>query len=76
MPLASFSPKSSHIQKVDYDQATQQLFITFANGARYRYDKFPAEAFRNFEKYPSAGKFHAQVVKRYRSTPLDKEEKT
>lgn len=72
----SFEPKSSHLSRVEYDPEAKHLFVTFLNGASYRYDGFPREAYDNFAKYRSAGEFHARVVKRYKTVRLDTPKKS
>lgn len=67
----SFEPKSSHIRRVEYDAAKKELFVRFSNGSLYRYDNVPHEAFDNFERFRSAGEFHATVIKRYKTTQVE-----
>lgn len=62
----TFAPKSSHIQNVEYDPASQIISVQFANGKTYTHGGFPADAAAAFQKFPSAGSYYHRFVKKYK----------
>lgn len=55
---------SSTVAQISYDEESKVLHITFKTGTRYRALRVPGEAWANFKKDVSKGKFWHQVIKR------------
>ena len=53
---------SSHIEKAAYETDTQDLTVTFKDGAEYVYRNVPQSVFDGLKKSRSAGEyFHRQI---------------
>jgi lysyl-tRNA synthetase class 2 len=66
MGVQTFSPASSNIEDVEYDDSTDTLTVTFTGGDMYDYMNVPAAVYRAFASAPSAGQFfHRQIKGRY-----------
>lgn len=58
---------STHLSEADYDEATRELTITFADGATYTYDEVPEEVAIGLGNTISVGKyFRENIRERYR----------
>jgi hypothetical protein len=56
-------PKSSAVQQIDYDEATNTLDVTFASGQRYQYKDVPRERYRAIGNAESVGRYLAEHIK-------------
>lgn len=66
MASYSYAPASSNIERVDFDDSTDTLTITFQGGAEYDYINVPVSVYRQMQASPSAGQFfHRQIKGRY-----------
>lgn len=66
MAETSWSPSSSHIAQVTFDDATDTLTIEFVDGNQYDYMNVPASVSRDFRNASSAGQFfNRQIKSRY-----------
>lgn len=63
MATFSFTPQSSNIERVDFDDSTDTLSITFQGGDEYDYMNVPASLYRQFQAAPSAGSFFFRQIK-------------
>lgn len=54
---------SSHILSAEYDDNTQEMFIEFDNGSRYRYSNVDSVVFTAFMDSPSKGNYLHKVIK-------------
>lgn len=54
---------SSMIDRIDYDEASKILTVTFRENGKYLYYDVPAAVFDAFSKAPSAGSFFNAHVK-------------
>lgn len=61
-----YEPKSSHMKRAEYDPEARTLSVTFLTDKTYTHINVPRETFENFQKFPSAGKFYHQVIKKFR----------
>ena len=58
---------SAVIRRIDYDEASRELRVTFTSGDLYAYDEVPPEAYEAFRGAFSKGRhFAAHVRDRYR----------
>ncbi len=58
--------KSSNLQKASYNTETEDLNVTFNNGAIYEYNKVPQNVFTKFRLAESQGKFfNENIGKKY-----------
>lgn len=55
-------PESSHVKGVAYDDETQQLAVSFANGS-YVYENVIPQVANGFSQAPSAGKYFDQNIR-------------
>ena len=55
--------KSSNLQKVGYDPASQKLVVQFRNGAFYEYKNVPSETYDSMMRAPSVGKYFSEFVR-------------
>ena len=56
----------SVIARIDYDEETCELDITFTTQKKYRYFDVPSEVYYDFLEAPSQGEFfNAQIRDRY-----------
>ena len=61
--------KSSNVDSVGYDAATQTLAVKFKSGGVYHYAGVPADIHTNLHKAESVGKYiGAQVVRKFKHT--------
>lgn len=66
MAILTFSPASSNVETVEFDDSTDTLTVTFQGGDSYEYMNVPASVYRAFQAAPSAGAFvHRQLKGRY-----------
>ena len=66
MAVLSFTPASTNVEKVSFDDATDTLTVEFSGGESYDYLNVPASVYRQFQAAPSAGAFvHRQLKGRY-----------
>ena len=66
MAELSFSPASSNVESVSFDDSTDTLTVVFQGGVSYEYLNVPASVYRAFQAAPSAGQFvHRQLKGRY-----------
>lgn len=66
MTIQSFTPASSNVEEVTFDDQTDTLTVTFQGGEKYDYMNVPASVYRAFQAAPSAGSFvHRQLKGRY-----------
>ena len=63
LPMPSFSPRSTNIASVDYDEERRVLLVEFSDGGAYEYDNVPRELYEQFSRAPSAGRFFQQAVR-------------
>ena len=64
--MRQFTPASSNIAGVSYDDETKALTVDFLDGSRYQYSRVPPEVYDAFERAPSAGSFlYRQIRDRY-----------
>jgi hypothetical protein len=57
---------SSAIQRIDYDAAARELFVTFAGGNAYKYYRVPRSVYESFLHSDSKGLFfNAYIRDRY-----------
>lgn len=64
------SVKSSMISWAEYDEAKQELEITFTNGSVHAYFRVPKGVYDQFLKAPSQGKFfNANIKQAYHTSP-------
>lgn len=56
---------SSAINKIDYDDKTELLKVTFNSGGTYDYPKVPKILIDNWKNAPSKGKFFHKYIKQY-----------
>lgn len=63
--MASFSwrPPSSHVEQVDFDDSTDTLSVTFADGHTWDYMNVPAAVARDFQNASSAGQYLNRHIK-------------
>lgn len=59
----SFTPISSLIKSVQWDDDSEQMLVTFNSGAEFVYKDVPYHIYKNFEGATSAGKYFAQNIK-------------
>lgn len=69
--MLTYEPNSSHMKLAQYDPEAKTLAVTFLTGKTYTHKNVSRETFENLQKFPSAGKFYHQVIKKY---PLFKPE--
>jgi len=55
--------KSSNLQSVGYDKATQTLEIAFHSGSVYAYQKVLEPIYKQLMRAPSLGTFFSKVIK-------------
>lgn len=66
MTVLSFTPSSTNVDKVSFDDATDTLTVEFSSGESYDFLNVPASVYRQFMSAPSAGSFvHRQLKGRY-----------
>ena len=66
MAELSFSPASSNVESVSFDDSTDTLTVVFQGGVSYEYLNCPASVYRAFQAAPSAGAFvHRHLKGRY-----------
>jgi hypothetical protein len=56
MTLLKFTPKSTMVKSVEYNQEEKNLFATFKNGAQYKYEDVSLELYNQFKAHESTGK--------------------
>lgn len=56
---------ASRIARYGYRDSESILFVEFKDGAKYEYDKVPAEIFEEMQKAESVGSFLHNRVKGY-----------
>lgn len=66
----TFTPQS-HVRAVEYNPTTQDLTITFHNGARYLHSGVPQAVVDKFKAAPSTGTAYHAMIKKYPMTKLD-----
>lgn len=54
---------SSNINGIAYKEASQELFVEFKGGSRYRYDGVDQDTYDDFMSSPSKGSFFAENIK-------------
>jgi hypothetical protein len=54
---------SSHLEKVDYDDSTDTMSVTFRDGRTYDYMNVPASTVRQFQAAGSFGEFFNRQIK-------------
>lgn len=54
---------SSALNHATYGRASKRLFVTFTNGAVWRYDGVPGNVWDEFRKAESAGHYYTENVK-------------
>ena len=54
---------SSNIESIGYDDASQELHVTFLSGTYYIYNNVPREVYDNLMNAPSKGSFLNREVK-------------
>lgn len=68
MAVQTFSPASSNVESVSFDDSTDTLTVEFAGGDTYEYLNVPASVYRSFQAAPSAGQFvHRNLKGRFQS---------
>jgi KTSC domain len=68
MAVLSFTPASSNVESVEFDDSTDTLTVTFQGGESYQYLNVPASVYRAFQAAPSAGAFvHRQLKGRFQA---------
>ena len=74
--MQSFRPeKSLNVDLIEYDPTCRECHVTFkSNKKRYTHTGVPPQAFENWQKDPSAGKFYWVTIAR--NYPLKKEKDT
>lgn len=55
--------KSSNIKRVEYDPITNELFVEFLAGGKYKYFNVPENVYDKFTEAESAGKYFFGAVK-------------
>jgi hypothetical protein len=56
---------SSAIRTFSYDEARQQLLVTFVTGRKYVYESVPPEVYEAFRMAPSLGGFFNTEIRGY-----------
>jgi lysyl-tRNA synthetase class 2 len=65
---------SAVIRRIDYDEASRELRVSFVSGDVYAYDEVPREAYEAFRATFSKGRhFAAHVRDRYRCRRLSRD---
>ena len=58
--------RSSNLSEAQYDSQTQELTVTFQDGAEYTYENVPPETYRGLTLAGSAGQFfHRHIRDRF-----------
>ncbi len=55
--------RSTMITKIQYDEVTRELTLTFAKGDDYKYDEVPASVFEALIAAESEGKYFSAHIK-------------
>lgn len=63
MSRKSVKGKSSHIEKIQYDNNTQTLTIQFSNGSVYQYSAVPQYIGDGLQSAESKGTYLAEYIK-------------
>jgi lysyl-tRNA synthetase class 2 len=64
MAITGFTPRSTNIGEVRYDDEARQLEVTFLDdGGVYTYEGVPPDLYEAFASAPSAGRFFHQMIK-------------
>lgn len=63
MPAQMQSVSSSMISSIGYDSTTSELFVTFSNGATYKYLEVPQDTFSSIMISQSVGSFFIKNIK-------------
>lgn len=63
MAVQSFTPASSNVEEVSFDEDTDTLTVTFQGGRAYDVLNCPASTYRQFKDAPSAGQFYNRQIK-------------
>ena len=62
---------SSNIRGIAYNKDTQELFVDFTSGSKYKYSGVPQEDYDDFLSAPSKGSFfHDNIRDTYPSTQV------
>ncbi len=59
----TFIPRSSNIDRVEYDEPTKLLTITFKEGRSWEYSGVSRETFRGLQHAPSAGSYFFRQIR-------------
>lgn len=54
---------STAVEHISYDEAAQELHVTYVGGGRYTYYGVPKQVYAAFRAAPSKGRFVNQFVK-------------
>lgn len=61
--IETFIPRSSNLDRVDYDSDTQEMTVTFKDGRAWKYDTVPQASFLGIQNAPSAGSYFSSNIK-------------
>lgn len=61
--METFVPSSTNIDRVDYDEPTKEMTVTFKQGQSYLYRGVPRETFFGIQHAPSAGGYFYKWVR-------------
>lgn len=71
VPVPMIPVQSSHVGYLGYDKESQNLFVTFNDGATFRYGDVPEEVADAFLNADSVGKFyHSDIKNNYESEKI------
>lgn len=73
MPLPDMKPvASSNIASIGYDEATEELYITFlGSGRTYKYESVPPGEYAMLERAGSVGSYFAENIRnQYKTVPV------
>lgn len=63
MTVQSFTPASSNVDRVSFDDTTDTLTVEFSGGRAYDVLNCPAAVYRGFQAAPSAGEYYHRNIK-------------
>lgn len=63
MARRSHTPRSSAIERIEWDDESEELTVTFKSGGDYVFEGVPEATFAAFCSAPSAGAFYHSQIK-------------
>lgn len=61
--METYIPRSTNIDRVDYDRGSGTMTVTFKDGNAYSYTGVDAETFSAMQRSPSAGSFFYRNIR-------------